>query len=48
MAQETYGFLSKEVQLHIAQRLQIPAAKVFGVSTFYSFFTMTKKGPVQG
>jgi len=44
MAQETYGFLSKEVQLHIAQRLHIPAAKVFGVSTFYSFFTMKKKG----
>ena len=43
-AQETYGFLSEEVQLYIARKLQIPAAKVYGVSTFYSYFSMKKKG----
>ena len=43
-AQESYGFLSKEVQLYIAQKLQIPAAKVYGVATFYSLFSMEKRG----
>ena len=43
-AQETYGFLSKEVQLYVAQKLQIPAAKVYGVATFYSLFSMEKRG----
>lgn len=44
MAQETYGYLPKEVQLYVAQKLQIPAAKVFGVATFYSLFSMEKRG----
>ena len=44
MAQETYGYLSKEVQLFIAHRLQIPAARVYGVATFYSLFSMEKRG----
>jgi NADH-quinone oxidoreductase subunit E/NADP-reducing hydrogenase subunit HndA len=43
-AQQIYGYLPREIQLYIAQKLQLPAAKVFGVTTFYSFFTMTKKG----
>ena len=43
-AQEAYGFLSKEVQLYIAHKLQIPAAKVYGVATFYSLFSMEKRG----
>ncbi|MCL2708059.1 MAG: NAD(P)H-dependent oxidoreductase subunit E [Defluviitaleaceae bacterium] len=44
MAQETYGYLSKEVQLFISQKLQIPAARVYGVATFYSLFSMEKRG----
>ena len=43
-AQETYGYLSKEVQLYIAHKLQIPAAKVYGVATFYSLFSLEKRG----
>lgn len=43
-AQETYGYLPKEVQLYIAQKLQIPAAKVYGVATFYSLFSLEKRG----
>ena len=43
-AQEIVGYLPVEVQDHIAQKLDIPASKVYGVVTFYSFFTMTKKG----
>jgi len=44
MAQETYGYLSKDVQLFIARKLQIPAARVYGVATFYSLFSMEKRG----
>ena len=43
-AQEVYGYLPKEVQLYIAQKLQIPAAKVYGVATFYSLFSLEKRG----
>jgi len=43
-AQETYGFLSKDVQLYVARKLGLPAAKVYGVATFYSLFSMEKKG----
>ena len=43
-AQEVYDYLPKEVQLHIAQKLQIPVAKVYGVATFYSLFSLEKRG----
>jgi len=43
-AQDIFEYLPIEVQTHIAKRLDIPASKVYGVVTFYSFFTMTKKG----
>ena len=43
-AQDIFGYLPVEVQEHVARKLDIPASKVFGVVTFYSFFTMTKKG----
>ena len=43
-AQEIYGYLPKEVQLYIANKLQIPAAKVYGVATFYSLFSLEKRG----
>lgn len=42
--QELFGYLSKEVQLYISRKLKIPAAKVNGVVTFYSYFTETPKG----
>lgn len=38
------GYLPKEVQELIALELNIPASKVYGVVTFYSFFTMKPKG----
>jgi NADH:ubiquinone oxidoreductase subunit E len=43
-AQEIFGYLPNEVQDFIANKLEISAAKVYGVVTFYSFFTMEKKG----
>jgi len=43
-AQEIYGYLPDNVQWHIAQKLDIPSAQVYGVVSFYSFFTMTPRG----
>lgn len=43
-AQDIFGYLPEDVQLFIARKLDIPAAKVFGVTTFYSFFTMEPRG----
>lgn len=38
------GYLPEEVQREIAKNLNIPVSKVYGVVTFYSFFTMKPKG----
>ncbi|OGO79482.1 MAG: NADH dehydrogenase [Clostridiales bacterium GWB2_37_7] len=43
-AQEIFGYLPSDVQLFIARKLGIPAAKVYGVATFYSYFTMEPRG----
>ncbi len=42
--QHLFGYLPAEVQEVIATELKIPVAKVYGVVTFYSFFTMKPKG----
>ena len=39
-----FGYLPAEVQEAVAQELNVPVAKVYGVVTFYSFFTMLPKG----
>lgn len=36
--QNLMGYLSKEVQDYIAEKLNISTAKVYGVVTFYSYF----------
>lgn len=43
-AQEIYGYLPIEVQTMIADGLHIPLEKVYGVSTFYSQFSLFPKG----
>ena len=43
-AQGLFGYLPPEVQQVIAAELNIPVSRVYGVVTFYSFFTMTPKG----
>ncbi len=43
-AQEIYGYLPYEVQKMIADGMDIPIEKVFGVSTFYAQFSLTPKG----
>jgi len=43
-AQGIFGYLPKEVQLFVAQKLDVPASKVFGVVSFYSYFTTEPRG----
>jgi len=43
-AQEIFGYLPQEVQKFVSKKLNVPTAKVFGVVSFYSFFTMEPKG----
>ncbi len=43
-AQEIYGYLPVEVQTMVADGLGVPLEEVFGVSTFYSQFSLTPKG----
>lgn len=42
--QEVLGYLPMPVQQRVASGLNIPAANVYGVVTFYSFFTMVPRG----
>ncbi len=43
-AQEIYGYLPIEVQQIIAEGLDLPLEKVYGVVTFYSQFSLNPKG----
>lgn len=43
-AQGIFGYLPQEVQLFVGEKLDIPASKIFGVVTFYSYFTMEPRG----
>lgn len=43
-AQEIYGYLPMEVQTMIAEGMDIPLQKVYGVSTFYAQFSLSPKG----
>ena len=43
-AQGLFVYLPKELQIYVAEKTGVPAAKVYGVVTFYSFFTMKPKG----
>lgn len=43
-AQVALEYLPMSVQKKIAQELNLPLSRVYGVVTFYSFFTMTPRG----
>ncbi|MBQ1228630.1 MAG: NAD(P)H-dependent oxidoreductase subunit E [Firmicutes bacterium] len=43
-AQSIFGYLPMEVMQKIADGLNLPVAKVYGVATFYSQFSLEKKG----
>jgi len=46
-AQELFGYLSEELQQHVADKLGVPLSQVHGVVTFYNFFTTKPKGKHQ-
>ncbi|HOD55327.1 MAG TPA: NAD(P)H-dependent oxidoreductase subunit E [Candidatus Cloacimonadota bacterium] len=43
-AQEIFGYLPVEVQEYVARELGIPVSQVYGVVTFYNFFSMKPRG----
>ena len=43
-AQGIFGYLPKEVQLHIADKLGVAPSKVYGVVSFYSYFSTNPVG----
>jgi bidirectional [NiFe] hydrogenase diaphorase subunit len=43
-AQELFGFLEDDLLLFVAHKLKLPASRVYGVATFYHFFTLKPKG----
>ena len=46
-AQGIYGYLPIEVQTIISDELGVPLEKIYGVVTFYSFFSLYPKGKFQ-
>ena len=43
-AQDIYGYLPIEVQTMIAEGMDVPLEKVYGVATFYAQFSLSPKG----
>ena len=44
VAQDIYGYRPREVQVRIAEGLDVPLEKVYGVATFYAQFALSPKG----
>ena len=42
--QKEYGYIPLEVQEIISKELNVPVSDIYGVVTFYSFFSLTPKG----
>ena len=42
--QNKYGYISLDVQQIISEELNIPVSEIYGVVTFYSYFSLTPKG----
>ncbi len=42
--QESYGFIDQEMMEYVADKLGVPLSKVYGVVTFYHFFTLKPQG----
>lgn len=43
-AQGVFGYLPHEVQKFVAEKLEIPLSKVYGVVSFYHYFKMVPQG----
>ena len=42
--QKEYGYIPLEVQELVSERTKVPVAEIYGVVTFYSFFSLKPKG----
>lgn len=42
-AQELFGYLSPELLKDVARKLRLPPSRVYGVATFYHFFSLEPK-----
>jgi bidirectional [NiFe] hydrogenase diaphorase subunit len=42
--QESFGYLEEDALRWVAKSLHVPPSKVFGVATFYNFFTLKPQG----
>ena len=45
--QEKFGYIPRAAAFEVAEALEIPVAKIYGVVTFYHFFKLDKPGRVQ-
>lgn len=43
-AQEAFGFLEEDLLIYVARQLRLPQSWVFGVATFYHFFSLKPQG----
>ncbi|RME99430.1 MAG: bidirectional hydrogenase complex protein HoxE [Chloroflexi bacterium] len=43
-AQEAFGFLDDDLLIYVAQQLKLPLSWVYGVATFYHFFSLKPQG----
>ncbi len=46
-AQDIYGYVPLEVQKMVSDGLDVPLEEIYGISTFYSQFSLTPKGQYQ-
>ncbi len=46
-AQDIFGYLPEEVQIMVAEGLDIPLSEVYGVASFYAQFTLNPTGRYQ-
>ena len=42
--QQEFGFIPRQIAFEVADKLETPLAKIYGVMTFYNFFKLTKPG----
>lgn len=43
-AQEIFGYMSNDLLIYISSQLRVPLSQVYGVTTFYHFFTFEPLG----
>jgi len=46
-AQHTFGYLATDVLRYVAGAMRMPLAQVYGVATFYNFFSVVPRGKHQ-